>query len=217
MGEDILAGVLREAGEIDTKVGSLQTTEAAELVTLNTINSTLLSISGTQDGVAKDATLLLTNTAIGTTNTTLNTTNSNLSNTNSILLSISGLENTISTTLTNISGYVDGLETLVTTANSILNTISGEIGHTNPSTNNYYANGTTVPVSTIYVQHTLGFTSIGLMICNDESNTLVYSYDGVNTAGEVLGSEKHTYDNIAQSNIYLKFLVSGGDYRLKAW
>jgi len=74
-----------------------------------------------------------------------------------------------------------------------------------PSANAFYIDNTVAALTTSFVQRSFGFTSISITVANDDTkDTLIYSFNGVNTHGRLRPGEGFSMDNRAHSSIWLK-------------
>ena len=86
------------------------------------------------------------------------------------------------------------------------------------STNSYFADQVTLPLTGVFQQLSFGFTSFNITFLNDSSQTIDISFDGVNTHQRFKPSEGLSMDYRSQPSIYIK-TVSGlaANYRLSAY
>jgi len=84
------------------------------------------------------------------------------------------------------------------------------------STNRFYTSGTTG--STGFTPAiAIGFTSLSLILKNDGTAALDFSFDGAAVHGSLNSGESLTLDNKAETNIYFRSTTIGQTYRLFAW
>ncbi len=84
------------------------------------------------------------------------------------------------------------------------------------STNRFFTSGTTG--STAFTpQIAIGFTSLSLVIKNDGSAALDFSFNGATVHGTLNANESLSLDNKAETNIYFRSTTIGQTYRLFAW
>lgn len=91
--------------------------------------------------------------------------------------------------------------------NAVVTTING-------SRNSFYLDDAVVALTTSFVSNPFGFTSKSITVINDSTETLTFSFDGVNTHGKLKSFESAIMDQRAQTGIWLKSSLAGSAYRV---
>lgn len=93
-------------------------------------------------------------------------------------------------------------------------------GAAGPDTRNYYQDQSTVALTAAFVSVLLPSKAQVIFIKNDDAsgaNLVIYSFDGIHTAGELKATESITIDDLNNiGNISLKYGTAAPAYRLTA-
>lgn len=116
----------------------------------------------------------------------------------------------------------DGIQTIISgtgaTAQKTVNSaaFAGAVGAQPLS---FYSDQSITALTASYVYFAFNGPALSLIIANDEASgakTVVYSFDGVNEAGQVAATERFNIQNPQKSGIYLKYTSAAPAYRVMA-
>jgi hypothetical protein len=86
------------------------------------------------------------------------------------------------------------------------------------STNRYFEDQAGTALTASFVSQSFGFASFSLLIINDDTTDYIeYSFDGTNVHGRLLAGESRVMDFRRQRQVWLRGQSGGESYRLEVY